>query len=154
MRSILCAVMMLFSTISYAEQALPPELFKEIQAIVKMEKGDVIYVDFWASWCNPCRKSFPWMNAMQEKYKARGFKILAINVDKEKSLADSFLQKVPTSFQIYYDPEGRLAKAFRLKGMPSSFMLDDQGIIKIAHKGFFKKKTATYEQEIFSLIQH
>jgi len=138
----------------WAGPELPTETFKEIKQSVEMQPGDIVYVDFWASWCNPCRKSFPWMNKMAVKYRDQGFKVLAINVDKDRALADNFLASIDTQFPIYYDPEGNFAKTFKLKGMPSSFILDSNGLVLQAHKGFFEEKVDTYENQIKSLIKH
>src|SRR4051812_16001142 len=72
-------------------------------------RGKVVLVDFWASWCEPCRHSFPWLNAMQAKYADRGLVVIGVNVDRERADADRFLRDVPAKFQIVYDPEGTLA---------------------------------------------
>ncbi len=146
------AWLLLLSAPSHAATTVPAAIFSEIQSAAEMQPGDIVYLDFWASWCSPCRKSFPWMNAMHQKYQPRGFKVLAVNVDKELAMAERFLASVPATFSIFYDPKGRLAKAFKIKGMPSSVMIDDQGRIQIAHTGFFKDKKPLYEQEIQSLL--
>lgn len=125
---------------------------EEFDKTVNELKGNVIYVDFWASWCEPCRKSFPWMNEIQGKYKDSAFKILSINVDSDKELADKFLQEVKADFLIHYDPKGDLAKKFKLKGMPSSFLINKQGEIVSAHVGFTASKKKKYEQQIINLI--
>ncbi len=144
--------MLLLPLSGYGQQILPRESFRALKDIVDLKPGELVYVDFWASWCKPCRKSFPWMNAMQVKYQAQGLKVLAINVDKDRSLADDFLARVPTNVQIHYDPKGKLAGAFKLKGMPSSFVIDDRGRIQISHKGFFEKNTDAYEQALLSVL--
>lgn len=115
-------------------------------------KGKVVYVDFWASWCKPCRQSFPWMNQMQEKYASAGLQIIAINLDAEPDLAQGFLAKVPANMPIVYDPQGKIAKEYQLLGMPSSYLIDKNGQLRLTHKGFFSQKQAQYEQEINSLL--
>jgi thiol-disulfide isomerase/thioredoxin len=115
-------------------------------------KGKVVYVDFWASWCKPCRKSFPWMNAMQQKF-AGDLQVIAINLDSEQHLAADFLSQIPASMSIVYDPEGVIAKQYQLLGMPSSYLIDKKGHIRFAHKGFFSDRSSQYEQEIISLIE-
>ena len=116
-------------------------------------QGQVVYLDFWASWCGPCRKSFPWMNEMQTKYKAQGFTIVSVNVDSEKELADKFLSNNPANFTVIYDPKGKIARQFKLKGMPSSYLINKEGKIVSAHVGFVEKKKPIYEQAIKQLIQ-
>jgi len=117
------------------------------QALLE-HKGKVVYIDFWASWCVPCRKSFPWMNAIQDKYKQQGFTVISINLDANKVLAEKFLLEVPASFPVIYDPRGKLAKHFDIQGMPSSMLIGRDGKIKLRHTGFFTNKIKQYEQEI------
>lgn len=116
-------------------------------------KGQVVYVDFWASWCGPCRKSFPWMNAMQAKYQQQGLAIVAINLDTEKALADKFLSKLPAQFHVRFDPEGTAAQEFNLQGMPSSFIFNKQGELVQSHMGFFEEYASQYEQELVTLLK-
>ncbi|WP_299075125.1 TlpA disulfide reductase family protein [uncultured Paraglaciecola sp.] len=114
--------------------------------------GQVVYLDFWASWCKPCRKSFPWMNQMQQKYGAQGLKIIAVNLDTERALAQEFLTKVPANIPIIYDPQGNIASDYQLVGMPSSYLIDKSGKIRYSHKGFFTRSLPKYEQEIVLLL--
>ena len=114
-------------------------------------RGKVVYVDFWASWCVPCRRSFPWMNQMQAKY-ADDLVILAINLDQDPKLAEAFLAKLPANFHIEYNPSGDIAKAYDVIGMPSSYVIDKTGQVRLTHVGFFKAKQPQYEQSIVALI--
>ncbi len=115
-------------------------------------RGKVVYVDFWASWCAPCRKSFPWLNEMQEKYKDKGLTIIGINLDNERQLADSFLKNNPANFRIVYDPKGELASKYKLVGMPSAYLVDKQGKIQHNHVGFRPSKKQSYEDAILHLL--
>ncbi len=124
------------------------EPVSEFEQAMSQHKGKVVYVDFWASWCVPCRKSFPWMNAMQTKNQDQGFVVLSINLDAEKRLAKEFLQQTPANFAIIYDAKGKLARQFKVKGMPSSYLFDRQGKLISAHSGFNGKKQQQYEKEI------
>lgn len=114
--------------------------------------GQVVYLDFWASWCKPCRKSFPWMNQIQQQYAGQGLQIIAINLDTEKALAQAFLDKVPAYIPIVYDPEGKIASEYQLLGMPSSYLIDKKGKIRFSHKGFFTRAQPLYEQELVLLL--
>lgn len=116
------------------------------------KKGDVIYVDFWASWCIPCRKSFPWMNNLKTKYQAQGLSIISINLDHDRELADLFLKESPANFPVIYDPKGLIARKYKLKGMPSSFIVNRQGKIVSGHVGFNEEKKLAYEKEITALL--
>jgi len=115
-------------------------------------KGKVVYVDFWASWCGPCRESFPWMQAMHEKYKDKGLVIITINLDHERAKADAFLKKFNPTFTQMYDPEGKLADEFKVQTMPYSFVVDRTGAPRAQHFGFFKAKIGAYEKEILALL--
>jgi thiol-disulfide isomerase/thioredoxin len=118
-----------------------PEAFGPVDA-------KVVWVDFWASWCAPCRRSFPWMNTMYRKYAGEGLQIIAVNVDKERALADEFLQETPAEFRLHFDPQGDLAATFGVQAMPSSFMLDADGNVLATHYGFKLADTELYEQAI------
>lgn len=114
---------------------------------ISQYKGRVVYVDFWASWCAPCRASFPFMHDMAEKY-ADDLVIKAINVDEQRSEADIFLSRFDINFDIVYDPDGELAKTLSLKGMPTSFLYDRQGNLLSRHVGFKKADIERLEKAI------
>ncbi len=120
----------------------------QFEQSMAQNKGKVVYLDFWASWCVPCRKSFPWMNSMQEKYQHQGLVVLSINLDAKLELAKQFLQTTPANFAIIYDTKGTLAKEFQLKGMPSSYLFNRQGNLVSTHWGFNDIKQQKYQQEI------
>jgi len=121
---------------------------------LKKYRNQVVYVDFWASWCVPCRHSFPWLNQMQERYGEDGFKVIGINVDKEKAHAEKFLERVPASFDIAYDPEGEVADLYSLKVMPSSYLIDRDGNLVHAHKGFKTSDGSRMEEMIRKLLDN
>ncbi|WP_394392796.1 TlpA disulfide reductase family protein [Shewanella woodyi] len=114
--------------------------------------GQVIYIDFWASWCGPCRKSFPWMDEMHNKYSDKGLKIVAINLDFDSTLADKFLQQLPAQFSIAYDVEHKVAKEFEILGMPSSYLFNRKGELVSTHVGFYGENLMEYETEIVKLL--
>lgn len=124
---------------------------KDINALSDL-RGKVVYLDFWASWCVPCRRSFPWMNAMHSKYKKQDLVIIAINLDQEPELAKQFLAELPAAFHIEYNPSGSIAEKYQLLGMPSSYLIDKNGVIRVAHAGFFQAKQARYEAQISALL--
>ena len=153
----ICMLFALMSTtvLAYAQQASAPDFVISHQKLpdkLSSLKGQVVYLDFWASWCKPCRKSFPWMNQMQQKYAAQGLQIIAINLDTEKALAQEFLDKVPANMPIIYDPQGNIASDYKLVGMPSSYLIDKKGNIRFSHKGFFTASLPKYEQELVLLL--
>lgn len=99
-------------------------------------KGKVVYLDFWASWCGPCRQSFPWMNEMQAKYAAKGLQIVAVNVDAKREDADKFLAEVPATFSVAFDSQGDTPKRYAIKGMPTSMLIGPDGKVISVHAGF------------------
>jgi cytochrome c biogenesis protein CcmG, thiol:disulfide interchange protein DsbE len=111
-------------------------------------KGKLVYVDFWASWCGPCKQSFPWLNDMQSKYGAKGFQIVGINVDAKTADAKTFLTEVPAKFTVAFDDKGVTPKQFSIKGMPSSVLIDANGKVLLQHTGFRDADKAQLEQAI------
>ncbi|MDH4107840.1 MAG: TlpA family protein disulfide reductase [Gammaproteobacteria bacterium] len=111
-------------------------------------RGKVVVVDFWASWCVPCRRSFPWLNQMQAKYADQGLVIVGVNMDAEPGEAEAFLEEFPADFRIVADPGGGLAKQFDVIAMPSSYVLDGNGQVVARHLGFKVKKQDEYEAAI------
>lgn len=116
-------------------------------------EGEVVVLDFWASWCVPCRRSFPWLNTMHDKYAKDGLVIIGINVDKETESAARFLQKFPAKFKISYDANGVLARKFDVQGMPSSFVIGRDGQMHARHLGFKVRRQDEYEAAIVAALQ-
>jgi len=115
-------------------------------------KGQVVYVDFWASWCAPCRKSFPWMNEMHSKYASQGLKIIGISLDGTQESAQKFLKKVPALFTVAYDTEGNTADAYNVQVMPTSYLIDRQGNLLFTHKGFLAKHKGPLEDKFVKAL--
>lgn len=114
---------------------------------LKPYQGQVVLLDFWASWCGPCRRSFPWMNQMREKYGSDGLVVIAVNMDSDRASADKFLDAFPAQFAVVYDQQ-KLARQLDVEAMPTSFIIGRDGRISAAHKGFLAKKLPLYEQSI------
>src|SRR5512137_2006847 len=111
-------------------------------------KGKVVYVDFWASWCSPCKQSFPWMNDMQAKYGPRGLQIVGVTVDRRREDAEKFLAATPARFTVAFDTTGKVAEAYQPKGMPTSFLIGADGVVRVMHVGFKDSDRAELEREI------
>jgi len=99
-------------------------------------RGQVLYVDFWASWCGPCQLSFPFMNELQRAYGGKGLHVVAIDMDEKQADAARFLDKHPASFDIAQGSNGQCAKAFGVATMPTSYLIDRKGAIRTVHQGF------------------
>lgn len=119
---------------------------------VKDYRGKVVVLDFWASWCVPCLRSFPWMNAMQSKYGEDGLVFIAVNVDRDGDDAAAFLRKNPANFEIRYDPDGKLAEQFEVLAMPSSYVFGRDGQAIARHLGFKVRKQDEYEATLVGAL--
>ena len=115
-------------------------------------RGKVVYLDFWASWCGPCKLSFPYMQKMVSAYPPSGFVVLAVNLDKSQAKADAFLAQVGSKLPVVYDPDGAVATRFAVKEMPTSVLIGRDGKVRYVHKGFYPDKTALYEAHISELL--
>src|SRR5688572_24512082 len=113
--------------------------------------GNVVVVDFWASWCKPCRQSIPWLNEMRRRYGAQGLVIIGVNVDAERVDAERFLREVPADFDIVYDIQGTLASQFGVQAMPSTFVFDRDGKLIHTLHGFRESRRAQHETELQTL---
>jgi|SRR5579864_6433707 len=115
-------------------------------------QGHVLLVDFWASWCVPCKASFPALDALYREYGPRGFEVLAVNLDERRRDADAFLKDRPHQMTVVFDPQGASPVAFGVKGMPSSFVIDKAGTIRFMHMGYSSDVEQSYRQEINQLL--
>jgi thiol-disulfide isomerase/thioredoxin len=144
------------SSASALEKGAPAPQFdlQGLDGAVKLAKlqGKVVYVDFWASWCGPCRQSFPWMNEMQAKYGARGLQVVGVNVDANNADARQFLASTPARFTIGFDPQGATPRSYGIKGMPSSVLIGPDGKVLLEHSGFRDADRAELESKIQSAL--
>jgi cytochrome c biogenesis protein CcmG, thiol:disulfide interchange protein DsbE len=116
-------------------------------------KGSVVYVDFWASWCVPCRVSMPALDAMYRRNRSRGFAVVGVNKDVSSADAQRFLKRVGVSFPLVQDAQDAAARAFDVKAMPSGYLLDRKGIVRNVHRGFTDATAAALQREIETLLQ-
>jgi len=151
----LIAILLLAGLISSASASQAPDFTlqqPEYSLNLQQYRGQVVYLDFWASWCSPCRKSFPWMNALHERYADDGLVVLAVNLDQDSDAARRFLQRYPAQFNVVFDPQGKVAERYQLKGMPSSYLIDRQGKLVMTHTGFRTNDADLLEARIKSLL--
>lgn len=116
-------------------------------------RGRVVVVDFWASWCAPCRRSIPWLNEMYSRYGEQGLVIVGINVDRNRGDAERFLREVPIDFEVVYDSDGELAERYQVEAMPSTYIFDRNGELAERHLGFLNRKRSEYEALLGRLLQ-
>ena len=136
-------------------QSMPAFTYSDASAReinVSSLRGQVIYLDFWASWCKPCGKSLPWMNALQQKYGDKGLKVLAINLDSERDQAEKILQRIRPEFLVGFDPEGKGPELYGVQAMPSSFLIDRDGTVVSMFDGFRESETGIIESKIASML--
>jgi len=115
-------------------------------------RGKTVFVDFWASWCAPCLKSLPLYNELYAKYQDQGFEVVAINVDNPIEDGLDFLLDTPLDFKIPADPDGEVPEAYGLIGMPTSYLIDPDGTIRLVHMGFRDGDLEIIEEEIQKVI--
>jgi thiol-disulfide isomerase/thioredoxin len=115
-------------------------------------RGKVVYLDFWASWCVPCRTSFSWMADIQSSFGSRGLVVIAVNVDHDRAAADRFLENHLANFKVVYDPHGSIANQYKVSGMPMSFVIGRDGKTHFSHAGFFETREDSYASQITQLL--
>ena len=111
-------------------------------------RGRVVYLDFWASWCAPCQQSFPWMQSLKNAYERDGLTVVAVNLDRQRADADRFLSKESVNFDVRFDPQGLMAEALKVKGMPTSIIIDRHGVMRFTHIGFRPVDAPGYEAQL------
>jgi peroxiredoxin len=115
-------------------------------------RGQVVYVDFWASWCAPCGDSFQFLNELDREFQRDGLQIVGINVDQRRDDARAFLRKRPASFIVAFDSGAQCARAFDVQGMPSSYLIDRGGVVRYVHRGFRRSDSAMLRARVASLL--
>ena len=116
-------------------------------------RGKVVYVDFWASWCVPCRLSMPALESLYRRHGERGFVVVGVNKDVAAADADRFRQRVAVSFPLATDGDDRWARAFAVKAMPSGYLVDRRGVVRYVHRGFTEETGAALEKEVEMLLK-
>jgi peroxiredoxin len=138
-----------YNTSSEAQIAPAFELATQAGSVKLADlRGRVVLVDFWASWCLPCRESFRWMRAMADRYSDQGFVVVAVNLDKDREAADRFLREIAPTFTVAFDPRGDSAEAYGVAAMPSSYLVSRDGHLVFAHGGFELKEADDLEARI------
>jgi len=116
-------------------------------------KNQVLLIDFWATWCPPCKQSMPFLNALRNEFLDKGFEIIAINVDEDSQDAQSFLEKYPVDYQVAYDERGDCPAKYDVKAMPSSYFIDRQGKLRYVHLGFRHADETEIRTRVLELLQ-
>ena len=120
---------------------------------LKQFQGKVVYLDFWASWCGPCRQSLPMMNDLRNSLKSKGFEVLAINLDEETDAAKAFLKQYPVQYPIVVDKSGKTPEMYAIPGMPTAYLIDRRGNVREVHTGFKESDMPRIERKIKELLR-
>lgn len=116
-------------------------------------RGEVVMINFWASWCGPCRQEMPELAEIQKKYQDLGFTILGVNVEEDSSKANDLLAENPVNFPILYDTENNVTELFRVDAMPSTILVDRDGNMRYLHKGYKPGYEDIYAQQVRALVR-
>ncbi len=157
-RRLVLAVFLSFASLTMAGvkvgETFPDLATFKLEGKLPVLKDKIIMVDFWASWCDPCKDSFPAMAELQKQYGTNALVIIAINVDENKSDMEDFLKKTPAAFAVMRDGSQKLVEKTGIGTMPSSFLLDRTGKVRFAHNGFRGAETKKeYAKEIETLVK-
>ena len=116
-------------------------------------KGQVVMINFWATWCGPCRQEMPLLEKLYARYKPMGFTLLGVNVEPDSTLAAGFLEKTPVTFPILFDTDSAVSKLYKVAGMPSTAIVDRKGNLRWVHKGYKPGDENAYLDQIRALIR-
>lgn len=116
-------------------------------------KGQVVLINFWATWCGPCRKEMPLLEQIQKKYAPLGFTMVGVNVEEDTRLMEAFLKDVPVSFPILLDPANSVSKLYNVSAMPSTVIVDRKGNVRFIHQGYQPGDEGKYQDMIRQLIR-
>ncbi|HTP39331.1 MAG TPA: TlpA disulfide reductase family protein [Steroidobacteraceae bacterium] len=116
-------------------------------------KGQVVLVNFWASWCGPCRTEMPILDQVYRKYKALGVTLVGINVEPNSTDAQKYLQSVPVSFPILFDTDSTVSKLYQVEGMPNTVIVDRKGVVRYIHHGYTAGAENEYMDQLRALIR-
>jgi peroxiredoxin len=116
-------------------------------------KGQVVMLNFWASWCGPCRQEMPLLENIYKKYNKMGFTLIGVNVEPDSKAAEGFLKETPVSFPVIYDKDSTVSKAYDVSGMPSTVIIDRKGNIRVLHRGYKPGDENEYLDSIRSLVR-
>ena len=148
-------ILSLCSSLLWAETAkdFTAKTFAGENIRLQEQRGNVVMLNFWASWCGPCRKEMPLLETLQKKYQRMGFVLLGVNVDEDSAAAQRFLKDVETTFPMLQDNKGDISKLYNVDAMPTSIFIDREGQLRSVHRGYKSGDEKAYEKIIKKLIR-
>lgn len=144
------------ATLSWGSDAAPDFTLKSTQGDnirLSEHRGEVVLLNFWASWCGPCRQEMPQLDALQQRYSKLGFNVVGVNVDKDSALANKLLKDIPVTFPVLLDNTGSVSASYNVSSMPTTVIIDRDGNMRYLHKGYKPGYEQDYEQQIKELIR-
>ena len=149
--SVLCLSASAFAATAAPEFSLPGRGGQTVT--LSAYRGDVVMINFWASWCKPCRQEMPLLEQIYQRYKNLGFTLIGVNVDEDPKNADLILKNIPVSFPIAYDQQDKVSNKYGLEGMPNTVFVDRNGNIRHVHTGYTPGDEQGYDEQIRLLIR-
>ena len=155
----LAAILLLFASTVLAGTAQAPApdftLKSNSGANIRLSelRGEVVLINFWASWCGPCRQEMPILSELHDKYKAMGFTVLGVNVEENSSAARKLLKDLPVSFPVLFDNDSSVSRQYDVAAMPSTVLIDRDGNMRYLHKGYKPGLENSYIEQVRSLIR-
>ena len=116
-------------------------------------RGDVVMINFWASWCAPCRQEMPLLEELYKKYSDLGFTLLAVNVEEDSSKADDLLRDITVTFPVLFDNTNKVSKLYKVVAMPSTVVIDRDGNMRYLHRGYLPGYEVEYQKQVKELIR-
>lgn len=116
-------------------------------------KGQVVMINFWATWCGPCRQEMPLLESIHKKYGKMGFTLLGVNVEPDPKAAEAWLKETPVSFPVLFDTKSEVSTLYSVSGMPSTVIIDRKGTIRMIHRGYKPGDENEYLNSIRALIR-
>jgi len=148
-----------FSVYSYADTEVMPApdftLKSNSGSNIRLaeQRGNVVMLNFWASWCAPCRQEMPHLNALSQQYSALGFNLMGINVDEDPQAANRAINNLKVAFPVLFDSDSRIAELFSVDAMPTTIIIDKDGNIRHWHRGYQAGYEDSYAEQIAQLIR-
>jgi len=154
---LLMAVLSPASVMAAAQQGPAPDFTLKSRSGENLKlselRGEVVMVNFWASWCGPCRQEMPLLDQLYKRYQPMGFTILGVNVEEDTAAAEKVLQEIPVSFPVLYDSKNQVSQQYGVSAMPSTFLVDRDGKLRYLHKGYLPGYEEEYQKQIRELVR-
>ncbi|MEM7292124.1 MAG: TlpA disulfide reductase family protein [Pseudomonadota bacterium] len=117
------------------------------------QRGQVVMINFWASWCGPCRQEMPLLDQMYQQFKPLGFTVLGVNVEENSSAAKNMLKSTPVSFPILFDDQNVVSQLYKVKAMPTTILVDRDGNMRYLHQGYKPGYEVAYQEQVRKLLR-